>query len=227
MRRLLALPSERRSRVGRERATSTAGARRSSATGRRSRTTTTSRTTSSPSGSTRRWRTRARSSTRRPTTSRLPSDGSSTTSAASCACGPASACSTSAAAGAPGHPCRAALRRARRSASRSRGSRPSSPRRASGEAGLDDRCRVELRDYREVDEPEGFDKLVSLGMYEHVARDALPDYFGHAWRLLKPGGVFLAHGIARSLPRPRPGPVRPSWRPTSCPTTISCRSRPC
>jgi cyclopropane-fatty-acyl-phospholipid synthase len=70
------------------------------------------------------------------------------------------------------------------------------------EAGLADRCRVELRDYREVDEHESFDKLVSVGMYEHVARTALPDYFGHAWRLLKPGGVFLAHGIASSASGP-------------------------
>jgi cyclopropane-fatty-acyl-phospholipid synthase len=74
-------------------------------------------------------------------------------------------------------------------------------------AGLEDRCRVELRDYREVDEPEAFDKLASVGMYEHVARTALGDYFGHAWRLLKPGGVFLAHGIASSVELPaRAGP---------------------
>ena len=53
-----------------------------------------------------------------------------------------------------------------------------------------------------VDEPEGFDKLVSLGMYEHVAQDALQGYFAHARRLLKPRGVFLAHGIARSATDP-------------------------
>jgi cyclopropane-fatty-acyl-phospholipid synthase len=64
------------------------------------------------------------------------------------------------------------------------------------EAGLAERCRVERRDYREVDEPEGFDKLVSVGMYEHVAEAALPEYFRDTWRLLKPGGVFLAHGMA-------------------------------
>jgi cyclopropane-fatty-acyl-phospholipid synthase len=74
------------------------------------------------------------------------------------------------------------------------------------ETGLDDRCRVELRDYREVDEPEGFDKLVSVGMYEHVARDALGDYFAHARRLLRPRGVFLAHGIARSTTSDPSGP---------------------
>jgi cyclopropane-fatty-acyl-phospholipid synthase len=65
-------------------------------------------------------------------------------------------------------------------------------------AGLGDRCRVEMGDYREVDERERFDKLVSVGMYEHVAREALGDYFAHARRLLRPRGVFLAHGIARS-----------------------------
>jgi cyclopropane-fatty-acyl-phospholipid synthase len=71
------------------------------------------------------------------------------------------------------------------------------------EAGLADRCRVEHRDYRELDEPEAsFDKLVSLGMYEHVARDALEDYFARARRLLRPRGVFLAHGIARSATAP-------------------------
>ena len=44
-------------------------------------------------------------------------------------------------------------------------------------------------------------------MYEHVARDALGDYFGHAWRLLRPRGVFLAHGMS-SAPAPptRAGP---------------------
>jgi cyclopropane-fatty-acyl-phospholipid synthase len=74
-------------------------------------------------------------------------------------------------------------------------------------AGLADRCRVELRDYREVDEPGSFDKVVSVGMYEHVARDALGDYFGHTWRLLRPRGVFLAHGMS-SAPAPptRAGP---------------------
>lgn len=70
------------------------------------------------------------------------------------------------------------------------------------EAGLEDKCRVELRDYREVEGGEGFDKLVSVGMYEHVARTALREYFDHAWQLVKPGGVFLAHGIASSASEP-------------------------
>ena len=63
-------------------------------------------------------------------------------------------------------------------------------------AGLADRARVLLRDYREVDEPGSYDALVSVGMFEHVGASLLPTYFEQAWRLLKPGGVFLNHGIA-------------------------------
>lgn len=62
--------------------------------------------------------------------------------------------------------------------------------------GLETRCRVELRDYRDVTEPEHFDKLVSVGMFEHVGREKLEGYFRQAWRILRPGGVFLNHGIA-------------------------------
>jgi cyclopropane-fatty-acyl-phospholipid synthase len=70
------------------------------------------------------------------------------------------------------------------------------------EAGLADRCRVEVRDYREADSPNGFDKLVSIGMFEHVGEKKLDEYFSRAWRLLRPGGVFLNHGIADSLSIP-------------------------
>ena len=62
-------------------------------------------------------------------------------------------------------------------------------------AGLADRCRAELLDYRNVAEAQPFDKIVSVGMVEHVGRENLPIYFEKAYRLLKPGGVFLNHGI--------------------------------
>ena len=63
------------------------------------------------------------------------------------------------------------------------------------EAGLGERIDVRIQDYRDVaDGP--FDKLVSIGMVEAVGRARLPEYFGHAYRLLKPGGLFLNHGIA-------------------------------
>jgi len=72
------------------------------------------------------------------------------------------------------------------------------------EAGLEESCRAEVRDYREVDETEGYDKLVSVGMFEHVGKSRLAEYFAKAWRLLRPGGVFLNHGIASSLALPFP-----------------------
>ena len=71
-------------------------------------------------------------------------------------------------------------------------------------AGLREHCRVEAQDYREVDTAVPFDKLVSVGMVEHVGEALLPTYFEKAWRLLKPGGVFLCHGIACYTTEPRP-----------------------
>lgn len=62
--------------------------------------------------------------------------------------------------------------------------------------GLAGRCRVEVRDYRELDEGQPYDALSSIGMFEHVGAKMLPAYFQKALRLLKPRGVFLNHGIA-------------------------------
>jgi cyclopropane-fatty-acyl-phospholipid synthase len=67
------------------------------------------------------------------------------------------------------------------------------------EAGLADRCRVELRDYRELDTEERYDKVVSVGMFEHVGEAQLPTYFRRSWSLLRPGGVFLNHGICQAI----------------------------
>ena len=64
------------------------------------------------------------------------------------------------------------------------------------EAGLDDRARVVVQDYREIEVSEGYDALVSIGMFEHVGVAKLGTYFQKAMRMLRPGGVFLNHGIA-------------------------------
>jgi cyclopropane-fatty-acyl-phospholipid synthase len=70
-------------------------------------------------------------------------------------------------------------------------------------AGLGHCCRAELRDYRELEEAgQRFDKIASVGMVEHVGLKNLPLYFGIAHRLLRPGGLFLNHGIARSATSP-------------------------
>jgi cyclopropane-fatty-acyl-phospholipid synthase len=75
------------------------------------------------------------------------------------------------------------------------------------QAGLSDRCRVDVRDYREIHAPESYDKLVSVGMFEHVGESRLQEYFRRAFRLLRPAGVFLNHGIACNPDFPPvPGP---------------------
>jgi len=64
------------------------------------------------------------------------------------------------------------------------------------ELGIGDRCRVQVIDYREVAEDAPYDALVSVGMFEHVGEQMLADYFNKAYRLLRPRGVFLNHGIS-------------------------------
>ena len=66
--------------------------------------------------------------------------------------------------------------------------------------GLQDFCRVMLCDYRDLDESVAFDKIASVGMFEHVGKKNLPLYFGKIYRLLKPGGLVMNHGITLTLP---------------------------
>jgi cyclopropane-fatty-acyl-phospholipid synthase len=66
-------------------------------------------------------------------------------------------------------------------------------------AGMSDRARVERWDYRQLPDTT-FDKIVSIGMVEHVGRDRLAEYFSTTHRLLKAGGLFLNHGIANENP---------------------------
>jgi cyclopropane-fatty-acyl-phospholipid synthase len=64
------------------------------------------------------------------------------------------------------------------------------------EAGLDRRVSVRVADYRELSDGP-YDRVVSVGMYEHVGRSELPRYVGAVRKLMRPGGLFLNHGIAR------------------------------
>ena len=63
------------------------------------------------------------------------------------------------------------------------------------QAGLADRVSVELRDYRDLPGEMLYDKVASIGMFEHVGLKNLPMYFSTVHRLLKPHGLFLNHGI--------------------------------
>jgi len=62
-------------------------------------------------------------------------------------------------------------------------------------AGLSDRVRFELRDYRDLDQQ--FDRIVSVGMFEHVGIGYFPTFFDTLLRSLAPGGVALLHSIGR------------------------------
>jgi len=61
--------------------------------------------------------------------------------------------------------------------------------------GLDEKIRIELRDYRDLSEDHQYDRIVSVGMFEHIGVKNFPVYFGKIKKLLKPGGLFLNHGI--------------------------------
>lgn len=64
------------------------------------------------------------------------------------------------------------------------------------EAGLGDHCDVRIQDYREV--PDGpYDKIASIGMFEHVGSSQLDRYMETVASLGRPGGLVLHHGICR------------------------------
>ena len=61
--------------------------------------------------------------------------------------------------------------------------------------GLQDLVTVELRDYRDLAGVGAFDKVSSVGMFEHVGLANLPTYLATVMRVLRPGGLFMNHGI--------------------------------
>jgi len=65
-----------------------------------------------------------------------------------------------------------------------------------GEKGLAHRARFELQDYRDVRGP--FDRIVSVGMFEHVGIDHYETFFRKAHELLADDGVMVLHSIGRS-----------------------------
>ncbi|MBC6436654.1 MAG: class I SAM-dependent methyltransferase [Rhodobacteraceae bacterium] len=71
-------------------------------------------------------------------------------------------------------------------------------------AGLANRVRFDLRDYRDV--TGQYDRVVSVGMFEHVGVPHYQEYFGHVKACLKPDGVALIHTIGRAAP---PGATSP------------------
>ena len=71
------------------------------------------------------------------------------------------------------------------------------------QAGLQDRCTVEVRDYRDLPRNSQYDKVSSVGMAEHVGRAQIPTYFDAAYHLTREGGLFLNHCIVDNGASPR------------------------
>ncbi len=67
-------------------------------------------------------------------------------------------------------------------------------------AGLENRCRVDLMDYRDVDEGTSFDKIATVEMTEHLGSSQFPTYFQKCWRLLRPHGSLLIQQITQADP---------------------------
>jgi cyclopropane-fatty-acyl-phospholipid synthase len=65
------------------------------------------------------------------------------------------------------------------------------------ELGLSDRIKIEMRDYRAIESPEGYDKVAQVGMFEHVGIDNHDRHFAHVHKLLRPRGLYMHHAITR------------------------------
>nr|HDN00047.1 class I SAM-dependent methyltransferase [Deltaproteobacteria bacterium] len=70
--------------------------------------------------------------------------------------------------------------------------------------GLSDEAEIRLQDYREIpDEENGiYDRIVSIGMFEHVGKENIQIFFEKVAKLLRPKGILLLHTIARLKPEP-------------------------
>jgi cyclopropane-fatty-acyl-phospholipid synthase len=66
------------------------------------------------------------------------------------------------------------------------------------ERGLTGRVHVEFHDYLDLPEDTFYDKIASVGMFEHVGVARFSQYFGKIQRILKPGGLVLNHGITHN-----------------------------
>ena len=62
-------------------------------------------------------------------------------------------------------------------------------------SGLEDQVSLELKDYADL--TGTYDKIASIGMYEHIGLANIPIYLSTIGNLLEPGGLFLNHAISR------------------------------
>jgi cyclopropane-fatty-acyl-phospholipid synthase len=72
------------------------------------------------------------------------------------------------------------------------------------EEGLERRVTLELLDYRDLPQDGRFDKVVSVGMFEHVGHANLPLYCQRLFGAVRPGGLVMNHGITSRFTDGRP-----------------------
>ncbi|HVE53968.1 MAG TPA: class I SAM-dependent methyltransferase [Ramlibacter sp.] len=70
------------------------------------------------------------------------------------------------------------------------------------EKGLQGRVQMLLVDYRDLPDDQPYDKIASVGMFEHVGQANMPAYFAKIHALLKPGGLVMNHGITAGSVEP-------------------------
>jgi cyclopropane-fatty-acyl-phospholipid synthase len=73
-------------------------------------------------------------------------------------------------------------------------------------AGMSRRCRIEVRDFRDIHGERLYDKIISIGMIEHIGKPWLHSHYEQALQLLEPGGAFLTQGIGTRDGQPTLGP---------------------
>jgi len=82
-------------------------------------------------------------------------------------------------------------------------------RRRAEEAGVSDRVKFELIDYRHLD--GSFDRIVSIGMFEHVGAAHYEEFYAKCRELLAPDGVMLLHTIGKLGQAGAPDPFTDKW----------------
>jgi cyclopropane-fatty-acyl-phospholipid synthase len=65
--------------------------------------------------------------------------------------------------------------------------------------GLEGRCLVEHRDFRDLPAGAAYDKIAAVGVIEHVGIPNYPAFFGRIRAMLKSGGLYLNHGITHEF----------------------------
>ncbi|MBN9248676.1 cyclopropane-fatty-acyl-phospholipid synthase family protein [Hyphomicrobium sp.] len=77
--------------------------------------------------------------------------------------------------------------------------------------GIDDRVTFELNDYSKL--TGTYDKIASIGMYEHIGLKNIPAYMSKVRSLLADEGLFLNHAISRRAHKPKTGWLKSRMRP--------------